>query len=372
MLRIIMELNLIKSISLTLLMFSLASCSLTPGVSAGKLPIDGTFTANNGVTFTVTEVNANNIPTITTAPKTPISLPINQRFSAPSYDYVIATGDIIAINLPNYPELTQNSQGGQNGSSLYGSGFLVDQSGYLQFPMIGRIKASGLTTNQLTNVLSSKLSRYLRQPDPQVRVLSYRGNKFYVDGEVKSPGQFVIADQPVTLYSALGLAGGTTTTSDTENITLTRDGRTYRFGLKSMQDSGYSANNLLIKNNDVIHVSNNTQKRVTVIGEFGTPKPIQIPEDGISLAAVIGEASGLNGASADARKVYILRENPSQNVADIYHVDLTTLTNFSVANRFKMQSGDVVYVDPTGLARWNRVINLLLPATAISNAARQF
>ncbi|MGD4317454.1 SLBB domain-containing protein, partial [Xanthomonas citri pv. citri] len=81
--------------------------------------------------------------------------------------------------------------------------------------------------SQLTNQIANLLSRYLKHPDPQVRVLSYRGHKFYVDGQVKSPGQYDIADQPVNLYTAISMAGGTINTSDTNNIQLIRDGRTY-------------------------------------------------------------------------------------------------------------------------------------------------
>lgn len=47
---------------------------------------------------------------------------------------------------------------------------------------------------------------------------------------------------------------------------------------------------------------------------------------------VIGEVSGLDSRSANARKVYVLREDLSQQTADIYHIDLTTITNLSVAD----------------------------------------
>ncbi|MGD4317942.1 capsular biosynthesis protein, partial [Xanthomonas citri pv. citri] len=99
---------------------------------------------------------------------------------------------------------------------------------------------------------------------------------------------------------------------------------------------------------------------------------IQIPENGLSLISAIGEANGIVPTSANAKKVYILRENNYQNESNIYHIDLTSITNFSVANRFKLQPGDVVYVDPTGLVRWNRIISQILPSYSITNIARTF
>lgn len=258
------------------------------------------------------------------------------------------------------------------GNSIYGNGFLVDQSGYIQFPMIGRIKAEGLTVAELTSQLTIRLSRYLKHPDPQVRVLSYRGNKFYVDGQVKSPGQYDIADQPVNLYTAISMAGGTINTSDTNNIQLIRDGRSYNFGFKSLQNAGYSPNQVIIRNGDTIKVGDITNHKVTVMGEFTKPSTIQIPDNGLSLISAIGEANGMVPTSANAKKVYVLRENSYQNESNIYHIDLTSITNFSVANRFKMQPGDVVYVDPTGLTRWNRILSQILPSAALPGVVRQF
>lgn len=350
----------------------LTGCAVTSGMNVGQIPTEApsSFTAANGMAFHVTPLSITNIPEprLSTSQLQPISLPPLTNFTAS--EYRIADGDLIDIQLPTYPEIT--SPTAASGSNVYTSGYLVDQSGYLQFPMIGRVKAAGLTPAQLTQSLASRLARYLKHPDPQVRVVAYRGNKFYIDGQVKNPGQFVIADQPVNIYSAISMAGGTSPTADTENITLIRANRNYQIGLKSMQALGYSPNQLMIRNGDVIRIGNISQNKVMVMGEVIKPSPVLIPDDGISLAGVIGEASGLDGRSANARKVYVLRESLDGQQAHIYHLDLTTITNLSVANRFKMQPGDIVYVDPTGLVRWNRVISMLLPASSLGSLARQF
>lgn len=345
----------------------IAGRNITGATSAGDMPATGAFVADNGVVFTVTELNASNIPTPRYMAKNPVTLP--PATAGNGVSYVMAAGDMIDIRLPNYPEITPLAPA--ISSNPYANGFLIDQAGYIQFPMIGKVKAAGLTVTQLTDVLTSRLSRYLRLPDPQVRVISYRANKFYIDGEVKNPGEFAIADQPVSIYSAIAMAGGTSDTSDTEDITLVRNGRTYHFGLKSAQKLGYSPNNLLVRNGDAIHINQKVKNKVTVIGEFGKPNPVEIPDEGITLASVIGEASGLDRTTANARRVFILREDAARNTSDLYYVDLTTITNFALANRFKMQPNDIVYVDPTGLARWNRVITLISPSISLPGLLRQ-
>lgn len=371
---------LAKLIKLSPIIFALsfAGCSsktaITSGMNVGKLPESTvpdqpvSFVADNGIRFNVTELTANNIPVPNLLGPRTISFPPVSK-SAATYS-TIAKGDVVEIFLPAYPEITPVVQ--STGTNIYANGYLVDQSGFLQFPMIGRVKAEGLTVSQLTNQIASRLSHYLKHPDPQVRVISYRGNKFYVDGQVKSPGQYDIADQPVNLYTAISMAGGTINTSDTNNIQLIRDGRIYNFGFKSLQNAGYSPNSLYLRNGDTIKVGDITNHKVTVMGEFTKPSTIQIPDNGLSLISAIGEANGMVPTSANAKKVYVLRENSYQNESNIYHIDLTSITNFSVANRFKMQPGDVVYVDPTGLTRWNRVISQILPFSSITSVARSF
>ena len=60
-----------------------------------------------------------------------------------------------------------------------------------------------------------------------VRVLSYEGQRFSVQGSVTKGGQFYLSDQPVSIYTALGLAGGVSDKGDNTYIQLIRNGRTY-------------------------------------------------------------------------------------------------------------------------------------------------
>lgn len=103
------------------------------------------------------------------------------------------------------------------------------------------------------------------------------------------------------------------------------------------------------------------------MGEFGKIEPVAIPEQGLSLAHVLGESNGLNSNTANAAKVYIVRDNPKYQYTNIYYVDMQSITSFALASRFDMQANDILYVDPTGLARWNRIISAILPSTSAIN-----
>ena len=347
-------------IMLSTALYGCATTTINPGLNTGKLPPTGAFTAENGLQFNIRPLSLATLP--------PKQVPhINNDVaqllkSSNRVNYNIAQGDILSIVLAGYPEITPLNN--VSSTNPYVSGFPVDQQGYIQFPLIGRIQASGLSVPQFTANLRSRLQRYLKYSDPQVKIINYRGNKFFIDGEVRQPGEFVIADTPVSLYGAISMAGGATETGDSNSIVLNRDGRSYNIGLQDLREAGSSANQLYVQDGDAIHINSQSRNQVYVLGELGQVKPVPILEQGLSLAQVIGQSRGLDAGTADATKIYVVRDNPSTSLTDIYYIDMQTITNFSLANRFEMQSNDIVYVDPTGLARWNRVISALLPSTS--------
>lgn len=346
--------SLITSVSCLLLTLVLTSCTINSGLQSGKIPESGVFTAENGLQFYVQPLSLANLP-----PKEAIIL--NQDLSylvktSGRVSYGIAKGDILNIILTNYPDINAST-----------SSLTVDQQGFIQFPLIGRIKASGLSVPQFTATLQSKLQRYLKYSDPQVKIINYRGSKFFVDGEVKQSGEFAIADVPISVYSAISMAGGTTEAGDSNHIVLNRQGKSYKLGTQSLNQMGLSANQIYLQDGDAIHVNSQSRNKVYVLGEFGKIEPVAIPEQGLSLAHVLGESNGLNSNTANAAKVYIVRDNPKYQYTNIYYVDMQSITSLALASRFDMQANDILYVDPTGLARWNRIISAILPSTSAIN-----
>jgi polysaccharide export outer membrane protein len=346
--------SLITSVSCLLLTLVLSSCTINSGLQSGKIPESGVFTAENGLQFYVQPLSLANLP-----PKEAIIL--NQDLSylvktSGRVSYDIAKGDILNIILTNYPDINAST-----------SSLTVDQQGFIQFPLIGRIKASGLSVPQFTATLQSKLQRYLKYSDPQVKIINYRGSKFFVDGEVKQSGEFAIADVPISVYGAISMAGGTTEAGDSNHIVLNRQGKSYKLGTQSLNQMGLSANQIYLQDGDAIHVNSQSRNKVYVLGEFGKIEPVAIPEQGLSLAHVLGESNGLNSNTANAAKVYIVRDNPKHQYTNIYYVDMQSITSLALASRFDMQANDILYVDPTGLARWNRIISAILPSTSAIN-----
>lgn len=110
-------------------------------------------------------------------------------------------------------------------------------------------------------------------------------------------------------------------------------------------------------------------KKIYVMGESGKNQSLPIRDQGMSLSDVLGESLGLNPLSASRSKVYIVRSQPNALHTEVYQMDLTSIADFGLANQFKMRSNDIVYVDASGLARWQRVVNQVIP---FSNALYNF
>ena len=121
--------------------------------------------------------------------------------------------------------------------------------------------------------------------------------------------------------------------------------------------------------NDTIYVNARENQKIYVMGESNNNQALPMREQGMSLSDVLGESLGLNPLSASRSKIYVVRSNRNDASTEVYHLDLTSIADFGLANQFKMHSNDIVYVDASGLARWQRVINQMIPFSSLVNTA---
>lgn len=116
-------------------------------------------------------------------------------------DYVIGPLDTIDINVFNEPEITSR-------------GIPVDASGSMALPLIGRVRASGMTATALADALRERYGRYYVDPQVTVIVTSSVSQRVTVQGEVEDPGIYDVRGG-TTLLDAVAMAKG-----ETENAAL--------------------------------------------------------------------------------------------------------------------------------------------------------
>jgi protein involved in polysaccharide export with SLBB domain len=120
-------------------------------------------------------------------------------------DYRLGAGDKIRVTV-----FGENDLGGE---------FVVDGSGYVRLPLIGEVKAAGLSARNFETEVETQLKDgYLKEPRVNVEVTTYR--PFYILGEVNRPGPYPYVNG-MTVLNAVALAGGFTYRAN-ENVVLVR------------------------------------------------------------------------------------------------------------------------------------------------------
>ena len=195
----VVELNMLKMIGLIGSTVALSSCSIMPGMQN----LDTTQMRKLIVPERV-EVH----PTL--IPISP-SLIADQRVS--TYYYRVAPADVLHVDVWKHPEFslidtlhTATTAPGVHGAAGQ-PGYLVNSSGQIYFPLVGYVHVAGKTVDQIRADITARLEKYVPDPQLNVRVADFRGQKVYVLGEVSKTGFVPINDQQLTIADALALSG---------------------------------------------------------------------------------------------------------------------------------------------------------------------
>lgn len=346
--------------SILAICISTVGCAVTSGLQTYDVPDEGGYTTDLGTPVNVIKITQRNISTLQSAPND--YQKSYSRLFKPSQTYRLNAGDVLSIQFWAYPELSTISADPK-------AGYRIDHSGYIYLPLIGKYKATNKTIAQINSELRKQFSAYLKNPDVIARTISYESQPYSVQGGVKTGGQFFLTDRPTSIYTALSLAGGVSETTNNAFIQLIRDGMTYDLNSIELEKVGLSLNKLLVQPNDTIYVVPRENQKIYIMGEAYKNQAITVRDQGLTLGDALGESLGLNPLSASASKIYVLRTNKKDHRTELYHLNLLNFGDFSLANQFQLRGNDVVYVDATGLVRWQRIINQIVP---FSNAVTSF
>jgi len=159
-----------------------------------------------------------------------------------------------------------NVKSAEGGSILQGGSspsYLVNSSGYIDFPTLGRIMVAGLTIEAAKDTISQQLLTYIKDPIVHIRFANFR---FTVLGEVTQPATFVVSDEKVTVLEAIGLAGDLTDFGNRNNVLVVREQngkRTYgRISLRSREV--FKSPYFYVRQNDLIYVEPTSSKTAVV------------------------------------------------------------------------------------------------------------
>jgi polysaccharide export outer membrane protein len=159
-----------------------------------------------------------------------------------------------------------------NPASIYLSGYSLDDNGNITLPELGALKVGGLTVIEAQKKIQESLSTYLNKATILVKLVSFR---ITVLGEVRSPGQYFVYNDQVTLLEGLGMAGDLTEFGNRENITLIRQNGDNLGGVRlNLKETDIlSSKFYYLQPNDVLYVQplkvKNTRGNLNTLGVLG-------------------------------------------------------------------------------------------------------
>lgn len=353
----------IKPLLVAVLALFMAGCALAPGPHYSNSP--GWFSEDDGDDAEPLS-EAVEVHQISTA-----VLSRNQDYAVPqlpeallqepeSYDYEVGPGDVLQITVWDHPELTIPA-GSMRSSEE--SGNWVHNDGTIFYPYVGKIEVVGLRVTEIRDLIAERIAEYIEEPQVDVTVAAFRSQRIYVTGSVKQPGAFPVTNVPTRLLDAVNAAGGITEFADWSDVTLTRGGKDYQLSLRAIYQQGNPAQNVLLKPGDVLHVGRNADNKVFVLGEVLEPQPVPMTRTGLSLAEALSTVGGFTKGTADASGIFVMRQaqEGSDHLVDVYQLNANQATALVLADSFPLQRRDIVYVTAAPIARWNRVIQSILP-----------
>jgi polysaccharide export outer membrane protein len=170
-----------------------------------------------------------------TNPKTPAPP------SESSRRYVIGPLDVLNVKVWNQPQLSEFID--------------VRPDGMISMPLIGEVKADGLTARQLTETLKARLGEFLNNPEVDVQVTKVNSKRYYVYGGVLKPGEFPLVGT-TTVMDALSMVGGFKDFAKPGKIRIQRGNQTFNFNYNDFSKGKNMDKNMNIElqNGDRIYV----------------------------------------------------------------------------------------------------------------------
>lgn len=165
-----------------------------------------------------------------------------------------------------------------SGSLSYSQGsliqYLVDNDGFINFPVVGMVKVAGLTKRQCEDLLHDKIKPYMAEGESPIVTVRMASFKISVLGEVAHPGQFSVETEKISILQALANAGDLTIYGKRDNVMLVREDAT---GQKSVHRINLNDANLInspyyyLQQNDALIVEPNKAKaQNSSIGQMTT------------------------------------------------------------------------------------------------------
>ena len=277
-------------------------------------------------------------------------------------NYVLGANDQVLVRARDVEEINEKP-------------FRIDAEGNINLPLLGRMRAGGMTVQELEAELTRRLREYVREPQVIITVVQFRSEPVFFVGAFKNPGIYPLQGRR-TLVEMLTALGGLLPNAS-RHIKVTRRAEygaiplpnaledpekkisTVEISMGSLRENVNPAEDILLQPYDVISVER--AELVYINGEVGKVGGIELGErDSITVAQALTQSGGFS-RDANRSKVRVLR--PVENTNRRAEIDINVKRVFEGKdNDFPLLPNDLLYVSRS----YNRQIWTTIGQLAIS------
>jgi polysaccharide export outer membrane protein len=246
----------------------------------------------------------------------------------------------------------------------------VRESGMLNIPPIGRLRAAGQTIQSFEALLERRLGEVLIEPSVIVELLDRQSARVNVVGQVAGGGAIPLTEVNTRLIDVIVAAGGPAGRTEDIIVRLSRGGTTHTVTLQQLYE--HPRFNVVVQPGDVVALES-ADRKFTVLGATGN-QTLRFDEQDVTLAEALSQSGGLQSPRADRTGVFLYRRVPRDVLislgADVAHIpgyDVTTIFRFDftdpnvlfTADTFHIADGDILYVADSVNANISNVLSVL-------------
>ena len=247
---------------------------------------------------------------------------------SPPKPYTLQIGDAISVTVEGYPE--------------YSKQIVVRLDGYISYPLIGEIKAEGLTIPEIESEIVKGLTEELGQPRVFATLVRSKQRSVYVWGAVKLADRYFFETEEIYLSQALALAGGPDYgRAKLTEIQIWRDGQIYQIvNLTQLRDEA-NQTDIPLQADDVVHVPNLLQQRpIMVTGAVLEQGLYEIENSQIHAVQALMMAGGPTQDLADLASAEIIKSTGQRIPINLENpLDGNTTVGIAI-----LEPGDMLYI----------------------------
>lgn len=233
-------------------------------------------------------------------------------------------------------------------------GFRVS-NGCLNFPDIPPIRVEGMTLEEAREAIQTRYCEHIQHIEVFITYRDRLSRKVELTGAVDTP--VIPVDGKIRLYEVLAKARVPNSANLFKSYVV-REGAQLPVDLYKLMNEGDMTQNIVMRGGDKIFIASPSDSTVMVMGEVGTPRPVNLPYGFISLKEAIVVAGGIP-FTGNRDCIQVIRGNlqdPKIYVLSWEHI--IHLPNDSLL----LMPGDTIYVSEKPITQWNRFIDQLLPS----------